>query len=71
MNLLNEHIDKWIDGLNESLEAEAYEKFHEESQDKPKSQLARERSMNPKEALEAATESVSQMKKDFNVFKKI
>ena len=69
MNLLNEHIDKWVDRLNESLEAEAYEKFHEESQDKPKSQLARERNMKPKEALEAATESVSQMKKDFNVFK--
>tara|TARA_Y100000593_G_scaffold55043_1_gene102909 strand:- start:14991 stop:15833 length:843 start_codon:yes stop_codon:yes gene_type:complete len=41
MNLLNEHIDKWIDGLNESLEAEAYEKFHEESQDIAKSEYAK------------------------------
>ena len=41
MNLLNEHIDKYIDGLNESLEAEAYEKFHEESQDIAKSEYAK------------------------------
>lgn len=58
-----------MDELKEGLDTEAAEKFYEESQDKPKSHTTRERNMKPKEALEAAEESVSQMKKDLNVFK--